>query len=338
MTKDFEDWASSIGRISQSIVKSLQPMIQRSEQPAKLSSFTTIIQKTVLDSPLQQAIQQTQKSLNPLRDAGVSIKPALESMRLATEVSTSMFHRFPAMPDLYLPDPIKIPIAIGALQSTQLASVAKLSQSIISPSFCEFADLVRTGRLYKSLPQELQELIDLPEFLRELAKSGWYLSDRLCDKMLRDFPGIVKNGDLEEIGRTIIECLQEQFDSIKDEIIDSYPKRRTALSEAFDAHERKMYTCSIKSFFPEADGIFRDKSGGEIFMSDNRKKVAKNYNIYKRLLLKNDSAPLWIPKGKRSKDFQGLNRHQIMHGESVGYGNELNSLKAISFLYWIHCL
>ena len=30
-----------------------------------------------------------------------------------------------------------------------------------------------------------------------------------------------------------------------------------------------------------------------------------------------------------------LNRHEVLHGESVDYGTEINSLKAISLLYYI---
>lgn len=33
--------------------------------------------------------------------------------------------------------------------------------------------------------------------------------------------------------------------------------------------------------------------------------------------------------------FTALNRHQVMHGESWDYGNEINSLKAFSFLLFV---
>ena len=169
MDKDFEDWASF-----------LEKNFTIPTFPIKVPIVPIVIRA------LQST--QTQKTLNLFRDASVSIKPALESMRLATEVSTSMSHKFPAIADLYSPAPTRIPIAVRTLQSTQLASVAKsLSlQPIISYSFRKFADLVRTGRLYELL---LQESIDLPEFLRELDESGWYLSDRLYDKI----PGTSKN-------------------------------------------------------------------------------------------------------------------------------------------------
>lgn len=217
--------------------------------------------------------------------------------------------------------------------------------------------LGRTESLCESL---LQELSDLPEFLRELAESGWYLSDRLHYKMPCDFPDVVKNEDREKIDRIIIEHLQEQIDGIKYEIIDNYPKRSDALSQAFHAHKQGMYYCSIPVFYSQADGIFKDKFGGGIFMYHKRREVAKNeielFNksiSYVKSLSSNESDLL--PESSQSKNlyghnycirrgfllsnnFHGLRRNPIMHGDSVDYGNELNSLKSISFLDWIHCL
>ena len=309
----------------------------------------------------QESLNQSQKLLQA---ASMSVKPTFESMRLAAEASTSMSHKFPAMADLYSPALTRIPIAIGTLQSIQFASIAKsLSlRPIISPLFREFTDLVRTGRLYKLA---LQNLRDLPESLKELAESGWYLSDKLYNEMPWDFRDIVENRDCEKIDRIIIECLQEQLNSIKSEIIDSYSKRRDALSQAFHAHKQGMYYCSIPVFYSQADGIFKDKFGGGIFMYHKRREVAKNeielFNksiSYVKSLLSNDADPL--PESSWSKDlydlnyrkrrdrirrgfllsnnFHGLERNPIMHGDSGDYGNELKSLKAISFLDWIHCL
>ncbi len=38
---------------------------------------------------------------------------------------------------------------------------------------------------------------------------------------------------------------------------------------------------------------------------------------------------------EREAGFNQLNRHQVVHGESLDYGTETNSLKAISFLFYI---
>lgn len=40
-------------------------------------------------------------------------------------------------------------------------------------------------------------------------------------------------------------------------------------------------------------------------------------------------------KRKRNANFSELNRHMVMHGDSVDYGTKKNSLKAISLLYYV---
>jgi hypothetical protein len=40
-------------------------------------------------------------------------------------------------------------------------------------------------------------------------------------------------------------------------------------------------------------------------------------------------------KKDRPKDFDGPNRHQVLHGESLSYNTELNSFKAISLLSYL---
>ena len=42
-----------------------------------------------------------------------------------------------------------------------------------------------------------------------------------------------------------------------------------------------------------------------------------------------------IQAGERESLMNVLNRHEVLHGESVDYGTEINSLKAMSLLYYI---
>ena len=42
--------------------------------------------------------------------------------------------------------------------------------------------------------------------------------------------------------------------------------------------------------------------------------------------------PMWAIEAERDTSFGALNQHQVLHGESVNYATEENSLKAISLL------
>ena len=49
----------------------------------------------------------------------------------------------------------------------------------------------------------------------------------------------------------------------------------------------------------------------------------------------NEVLPLWVGEGGRTSNFTGLNRHEVLHGESVGYGTAKHSLQAIALLSYV---
>lgn len=47
------------------------------------------------------------------------------------------------------------------------------------------------------------------------------------------------------------------------------------------------------------------------------------------------SLPISASEKERRADFSGLNRHTVLHGESVDYGTKENSLRAISLINYV---
>ena len=447
MAKDFEDWASFI---------------------EKNFTIPTFPIKVPIVPIVIRALQstQTQKTLNLFRDASVSIKPDLESMRLATEVSTSMSHKFPAIADLYSPAPTRIPIAVRTLQSTQLASVAKslsvklaaearrpflesikpVSESLASlagpsvaltqavkmtRSFSESlqrnAGLARlaseqfspallrlseTAELQRSAIESARESLDqainrsfistvspvsdlhsfsmrqmldglnlagslgsiagsivginsftissvisninplkndsfdslhrfwlLTKVIIKLANLGWFLGRKILQDLPTDPLEILKSTDPANITKIMCRYFRKKLDTIANELINNYPERQNLLRKTFQAHRQGHYDFSIPLFLSHADGISRHRFGGEVFMKKGRKTIATHsLSLHAEYLISNELLPIWASQANRSNDPSILNRHQIVHGESIDYGNELNSLRTISFLYWIHCL
>ena len=52
-------------------------------------------------------------------------------------------------------------------------------------------------------------------------------------------------------------------------------------------------------------------------------------------LLVDEALPLWASEYRRGDDFCGLNRHMVLHGESIDYGTKKNSLKTISLINYV---
>ena len=131
-------------------------------------------------------------------------------------------------------------------------------------------------------------------------------------------------------------------------VIASYPSRDAILTDAFEAHRKGKYTLSVPVFLAQADGIFAEESRGgpTVFMERERKTAAADHSdrapvtVVKRWLdVFGNVLPLWMSRKDRSSaSFEGLNRHLVLHGESVDYHTEENSLKAISLLHYFDML
>ena len=138
--------------------------------------------------------------------------------------------------------------------------------------------------------------------------------------------------------------LGKRLNVIEGVLIESYPDRGRLLQQAFEAHREGKYGLSIPVFLTQADGIFWERTPGRknLFISGQRESTCKEYvsqisdsYILAYLHPLSIRLPLWMHETERGDPFVGLNRHQVLHGESVDYDTEQNSLKAISLLNYL---
>ena len=143
---------------------------------------------------------------------------------------------------------------------------------------------------------------------------------------------------------------QERLDEIEEELVKTCPRRARVLRSAFKAHRQRDYNNSVPAILKEADGMWYDLFGMNVFIARDRKSIVKSieqtqpYGLVWTSLgpLLQSTLPLWmneierhnLMKKHRTGSFPGLNRHEVVHGISVDYGTEKNSLQAISFLNW----
>lgn len=143
--------------------------------------------------------------------------------------------------------------------------------------------------------------------------------------------------------------IASHFEEMRLEVIESVistnPSREQILRDALAAHDEGLYTLSIPVFLTQADGIgsgyFKIKSlytvSAENFRSiksrfDQADQIMsmKHFNLMIGIL-----TPLNASQKIRSVYSSPLNRHTVIHGESTDYGIKLNSLKCISWLYFV---
>ena len=179
--------------------------------------------------------------------------------------------------------------------------------------------------------------------LQFLAEEGWFFNPEIPISILHELELQITKKP-EGIWDWFDNFFRNHLNTIESRLIGSYPKRTRFFKDGFYAHKQSKYSLSVPVFLSQADGIFSEifprKS---LFISAERKSAINPHtsldeNEWVRIFLYPLSLPLplWMPESQRKDSFSGLNRHQVLHGESVSYDTERNSLKSVSLLGYLH--
>lgn len=185
--------------------------------------------------------------------------------------------------------------------------------------------------LIKSLKQEGYTFLDYDNVL---LKNGWFFpfDISVTDAMLLAFQ--FENDESNEANNYLIKYYRKNANNILNELVAMFPERENVLKEAFSAHRKKMYYASTILFLSQADGI----TDNIIFMGKKFKEFYKYNSSHPLAELFNNKNPLTssFNKGKKTNlEEESLNRHGIIHGNMMKFGNKLNSCKALSLLYFV---
>ena len=115
------------------------------------------------------------------------------------------------------------------------------------------------------------------------------------------------------------------------------------ISAARRAHEAREYVLSVPVLLVQADGLCYDTIGVQLFKRKNVEPATAEYarsaglGVFHAAVLAPlaESLPISAPKHERGDGFDQLNRHEVLHGESVDYDTEVNSLRAWSLLNYV---
>ena len=178
--------------------------------------------------------------------------------------------------------------------------------------------------------------LNLPDYTfdeteRIFARYGWYIPPFIEIRIVFDIIKLFENDKIIEAENILINYFKKNLEKIKSALITRHSKRTDILNEAFLAHRKKLFYSSTIIFLSRADGI----CDSIIFRGSEIKKIKtnkENHPIINILAEKNSLTDYYSRKTKNSNYFSDLNRHGVMHGISNDYGNELNSLKALSLV------
>ena len=194
-------------------------------------------------------------------------------------------------------------------------------------------------RITKRILEEPLDTKTRQENLEKLAEFGWYLDPGMPLFAPTQLVRALSEEDEQEVLDVIRVYFTRRLDDIEGTLRTSFPLRDGILRDAFEAHRGGKYNLSVPVLLAQADGMWFDRVSKSPFMSRERPGAVgdldqKNqHRFFEPLIgLFGESIPLWMSKTERGSTFAELNRHQVLHGEVVDYGTEVNSLKAIAFL------
>jgi hypothetical protein len=194
----------------------------------------------------------------------------------------------------------------------------------------------------------------LPEAIHHavisLAQESWFISPDMSLTEPSEAAELFTTGRRDEGNQRLAAYFESIVDEIETTLTEALPQRARLISSAFSAHRRGEYELAIPVLFAQADGVCADLAKGSLFQSDRSQAKgaparpetaafvdAMESDVFWTALLSplGQKIPINFNVKERGSGLYDLNRHMVMHGESLGYGTAINSLKCISLLSYV---
>lgn len=209
---------------------------------------------------------------------------------------------------------------------------AKVLESV-KPALEQFREAARR------LPPRVRDAFVL------LARRGWFMDPNVDLAALWEYERLALAASPDELETAVCKHFERRLDLIESYICSRFPSRSHLFASAFAAHRAGSFELSIPLLLAQTDGMCRDALDASLFSkrrSDGRPATVDfvdqlEVDSLRAALLAPlaESLPIAASARERSESFDELNRHQVMHGESLDYGTRINGLKAVSLANYI---
>lgn len=183
----------------------------------------------------------------------------------------------------------------------------------------------------------------LRDGMRGIVQQGWFIDSDMDLSLVIQLGKDYSSGQEAKAEAALIAYYQAEGDAIVSRVCASAPDRAQHIRDAWEAHKAGKYALSVPVFLIQADGIVYDRRRGRQLFSKN-----SNRGISTLAKTAEDGSADWVflapyaedsPFSKDTKDlpadFDGLNRHAVLHGRSTKFATEVNSLRALSALGYV---
>ncbi|MDV5036579.1 hypothetical protein [Vibrio diabolicus] len=306
LEKHFKQWK----KISDRIHKQIGPVMEAQKALEKTLQPPNEMQKAVekILNPALELQKQYKSQLEPFLEQQRSLQKTFEAIKILNYQS----------PDL-------------SPYTKQIQQYQKSLSGIITPAFEELQ------RSFDVLPPKIQEALLL------MAQHGWYLDFNMSLPSLWEIKTAILSGEIDDVEKAFVNYFESQLNEIENSFNSQFPNRAHIVTSALKAHRRGEYFLSIPVLLAQTDGICKEVVDQYLFMKKDKKPQTAIYveqiaaDTYKAALLSPlaSSTPIGASQYEREDGFNLLNRHMVLHGESLDYGSKVNSLKAISLINYV---
>lgn len=215
----------------------------------------------------------------------------------------------------------------AALVQPMVEVVANIQQNI-GPFFVELSHALA------QLPERTRESLAM------LAQHGWYLDPEMTLPGIADVVLHFARGQVTEANDELMAYFDQRRETILSTLCTAFPQRANIFTSAFEVHAAGKYELSIPILLAQADGICLELTGVQLYSKrDGKTQVSEavatfDVDGFTAALLHplTEVFPITFSAKERVGRLNILNRHAILHGESVDYGTHINGCKAISLL------
>lgn len=180
------------------------------------------------------------------------------------------------------------------------------------------------------------------QIFMELSKMGWYINEATNILDTITYKKLLSKNDKNALDKLMSKQIKKDYKALKEKTLQTFSDKKEILERAFIALEKKQYEYSILVFLTQTDSICKKITGTRLFGRNNKeaktKKIANAF-FNEMSFISAVLQPLseYGEINKSESDFiEGeFNRHKIIHGDDINYGNETNAYKIISLVFYI---
>ncbi len=234
-------------------------------------------------------------------------------------------------------DALRPMIEAAASLPAMLRSMQSASTGVLRTIHSTTGTIQGIGRAVERSTELLRERI------ASIVQQGWFIDEDMTLVSVRELERAFSSGQFSTAEKILIDYYRGAGEDIVARVCSKAPHRAGLIRDAWGAHKDGKYTLSIPVLLLQADGIVADRrKGRQLFSKSPEKSIAglikaapKGSSDWVFLAAYEKDSPFSKNTDQLPKGFDGLNRHEVLHGLSTSYASEVNSLRALSALGYV---